>query len=410
MLPFSPPHIHQDIIDEVVATLRSGWITTGPRTKQFEKDLTAYCGNKATICLNSATAGLEIMLRWFGVGPGDEVIVPAYTYSATANVVMHCGATPVFCDVNPDDFNINPEEIRKKITAKTKVVMPVDFAGFPCDYHAINALVASAEIKALFAANNEQQKQLGRILILADAAHSIGAMMNGMRTGSLTDVSVFSFHAVKNLTTAEGGAVALNLPAPFDNEAVYKYLCIATLHGQNKDALAKMQKGNWRYDIIEPGYKCNMTDIMAAIGLVELRRYESEILPKRKQITAWYNELLGQTQWAQLPVSNTANRTSSWHLYPLRIRGIDEATRDRIMQDIFDRDVSVNMHFIPLPLLKFYHEQGYRMEDYPQAYANYACEISLPLYEDLSREQVEQVAQAVIRAVELNARPGIPKI
>jgi dTDP-4-amino-4,6-dideoxygalactose transaminase len=400
MIPFSPPHIHQDIIDEVIATLKSGWITTGPRTKQFEKDLSKYCGNPATICLNSATAGLEIMLRWFGVGPGDEVILPAYTYSATANVVMHCGATPVFCDVNSHDFNINPDEIRKKITARTKVIMPVDFAGLPCDYDAINRLVADPEIQKLFHPSGKNQETLGRIMVLSDAAHSIGARMHGKLTGTLTDVSVFSFHAVKNLTTAEGGAVALNLPAPFDNEEIYKYLCIATLHGQNKDALAKMQKGNWRYDIIEPGYKCNMTDIMAAIGLIELRRYETEILPKRKQITAWYNELLGDYTWAILPLSEDSSRTGSWHLYPLRIKGINESIRDRIMQYVFDQDVSVNVHFIPLPLLKYYREQGYRIDDFPVTYANYACEISLPLYEDLSRDQVEQVVKALVFAVE----------
>lgn len=406
MIPFSPPHIHQAIIDEVVAALKSGWITTGPRTKQFEKELSSYCGNKATICLNSATAGLEIILRWFGVGPGDEVILPAYTYSATANVVMHCGAKPVLCDVNRLDFNINPLAIREKITARTKVIMPVDFAGFPCDYDAINALVHDQEIRSLFRPSCKNQEMLGRILVLSDAAHSIGARMHGNRTGSLTDVSVFSFHAVKNLTTAEGGAVALNLPEPFDNDEIYRYLCIATLHGQNKDALAKMQKGNWRYDIIEPGYKCNMTDIMAAIGLVELRRYESEILPKRKQIAAWYNELLVGFNWAILPVSEDERRTGSWHLYPLRIEGISEKTRDRIMQLIFDRDVSVNVHFIPIPLLKFYKEQGYRMDEYPVAYQNYACEITLPLFEDLSREQVAQVVKALSEAVETGLSEG----
>jgi dTDP-4-amino-4,6-dideoxygalactose transaminase len=289
MIPFSPPHIDQKIIDEVTAALQSGWITTGPRTKRFEKELSSYNGNPETLCLNSATAGLEIMLRWFGVGAGDEVIVPAYTYSATANVVMHVGATPVFCDTNLVDFNISPGCIEKLITDRTKVIMPVDFGGFPCDYAAINSLVSRSDVQAKFKAKGEIQKTLGRILVLSDAAHSIGATVNGNHTGTLTDVSVFSFHAVKNLTTAEGGAIALNLPEPFNNKAVYDYLCIATLHGQNKDALAKMQKGNWRYDIIEPGYKCNMTDIMAAIGLVELGRYEQETLVRRKQIFERYS-------------------------------------------------------------------------------------------------------------------------
>src|ERR1035437_6297637 len=286
MIPFSPPHIDQKIIDEVTKVLQSGWITTGPRTKLFEKELTKYCGNKSTLCLNSATAGLEIMLRWFGIKEGDEVILPAYTYSATANVVIHCGATPVFVDVNSDDFNISVANIEKAITAKTKVIMPVDFGGYPCDYDAINNLVIKHKEK--FRATTNEQKMLNRILVLSDSAHSFGATYKGKKTGSLTDVSVFSYHAVKNLTTAEGGAVALNLPAPFDNEEEYKKLCVSTLHGQDKDALAKTQKGNWRYDVVEAGYKCNMTDITAAIGIVELERYDKDTLPKRKNICTKY--------------------------------------------------------------------------------------------------------------------------
>ena len=273
MIPFSPPRIDRKIIDEVVSALQSGWITTGPKTKKFEKDIAAYCGAHNVLCLNSATAGLEIMLRWFGVKEGDEVIIPAYTYSATANVIIHCGATPVLVDVNANDFNINIQNIKKAITSKTKVIMPVDMAGLPCDYKAINELVNNSDIKKLFKPNNSIQQTLGRIMILSDAAHSFGANYNGLKTGICTDVSVFSFHAVKNLTTAEGGAIVLNFPAPFNNEEIYKALCIKTLHGQNKDALAKTQKGNWEYDIVEAGYKFNMPDILAAIGLVELERY-----------------------------------------------------------------------------------------------------------------------------------------
>jgi dTDP-4-amino-4,6-dideoxygalactose transaminase len=405
MIPFSPPHIDQEIIDEVTAALKSGWITTGPRTKQFEKDLSAYNGNPNTLCLNSATAGLEIVLRWFGVGPGDEVIVPAYTYSATANVVMHTGARPVFCDVKAEDFNIDPAKIEALITEKTKVIMPVDFGGMPCDFDALNALVRRDDIRARFQAKGEVQEKLGRLLILSDAAHSIGARYNGKMTGALTDVSVFSFHAVKNLTTAEGGAVALNLPEPFDNKAIYDYLCIATLHGQNKDALAKMQKGNWKYDIIEPGYKCNMTDIMAAIGLVELRRYESMTLPRRKQIFDRYQAVLSQHSWAQLAPYETAEKTSSYHLFPLRIKGIKEEQRDAIMQKIFDKDVSVNVHFIPVPMMKYYRELGYSIANYPVTYDNFSREISLPVFLDLTDAQVEEVLNAVISAVEttLNA-------
>ena len=400
MIPFSPPHIDQEIIDEVVAALKSGWITTGPRTKQFEKDLSVYNGNPNTLCLNSATAGLEIMLRWFGVGPGDEVIVPAYTYSATANVVMHTGARPVFCDVKIDDFNINPSCIEHLISERTKVIMPVDFGGMPCDFVEINALVRKESIQAKFKANGENQEKLGRILVLSDAAHSIGARYNGKMTGSLTDVSVFSFHAVKNLTTAEGGAIALNLPEPFDNKAIYDALCISTLHGQNKDALAKMQKGNWKYDIIEPGYKCNMTDIMAAIGLVELRRYESFTLPRRKEIFDAYKSALSKYAWAEIAPYETDSKTSSYHLFPLRILGISEVQRDAIMQKIFDQDVSVNVHFIPVPMMSFYKELGYSIANYPVTYYNFSREISLPVYIDLTNEQVQIVIDAVVSAVE----------
>lgn len=397
MIPFSPPHIDQKIIDEVSKVLRSGWITTGPRTKQFEKEISAYCQVPNTLCLNSATAGLEIMLRWYGVSPGDEVILPAYTYSATANVVMHCGATPVFVDVNADDFNISVEAIKAAITAKTKVIMPVDFGGFPCDYDAINRLVKEAS--GLFVPKTPEQEKLGRVLVLSDSAHSFGARYNGKVAGSLTDVSVFSFHAVKNLTTAEGGAVCLNLPAPFDNEAIYKALCIKTLHGQDKDALAKTQKGNWRYDIVEAGYKCNMTDMMAAIGQVELERYDVDNLSRRKEIFDRYASAFGKEVWAQLPVYHTEKVLSSYHLFPLRIKNITETQRDAIIKEIFELDVAVNVHFIPVPMMSYYKGLGYNIERYPVTYDNYSREISLPVYVDLTNEQVETVIRAVCAAV-----------
>lgn len=398
MIPFSPPHIDQKVIDEVTKVLKSGWITTGPRTKQFEKELTAYCGNQATLCLNSATAGLEIILRWFGVGEGDEVILPAYTYSATANVVMHCGARPVFVDVNADDFNISAANIEKAINEKTKVIMPVDFAGYPCDYDTINALVK--KYAATFSPATEEQKMLGRILVLSDSAHSFGAWYKGKRAGSLTDVSVFSFHAVKNLTTAEGGSVALNLPAPFDNQAVYKSLCVKTLHGQDKDALAKTQKGNWRYDIVEAGYKCNMTDIMAVIGQVELERYDRETLPVRKNICEEYSKAFSQYSWAQLPVLQTGTTEGCYHLYALRIKNITEAQRDAIIKEIFDQDVSVNVHFIPVPMMSFYKKAGYDIHDYPATFDNYSREISLPVFYDLNADMVKTVINAVASSVE----------
>ena len=397
MIPFSPPRVDDKICDEVVAVLKSGWITTGHKTKLFEKKISEYCGIQNTLCLNSATAGLEIMLRWFGVGPGDEVILPAYTYSATANVIVHCGATPVFVDVCANDFNINHLEIEKVISSKTKVIMPVDFAGFPCDYEEINSL--ANKYSSIFIANCENQKMLGRILILSDSAHSFGASYNKSKAGSLTDVSVFSFHAVKNLTTAEGGAVALNLPLPFNNADIYSKLCISTLHGQNKDALAKTQKGNWKYDIVEAGYKCNMTDISAAIGLVELERYDNDTLIKRKSIVYNYQKAFEMDDRFELPLIETKNKTSCYHLYPLRIKGITEQQRDLIIQEIFNADVSVNVHFIPVPATSFYKSLGYDLLNYPVTYNNFSREISLPVFYDLSPEQQNTVINAVKNAV-----------
>jgi len=397
MIPFSPPHIDDEIINEVTSALKSGWITTGPRTKEFEKQITNYCGNQATLCLNSATAGLEIILRWFGVKEGDEVILPAYTYSATANVIIHCGAKPVFVDVNKHDFNISVHEIERNINERTKVIMPVDFAGFPCDYETINRI--ASKYANIFKPDSENQKLLGRILILSDAAHSFGAIYRGKKTGSLTDVSVFSFHAVKNLTTAEGGAVALNLPAPFNNQEIYKQLCISTLHGQNKDALAKTQKGNWRYDIVEPGYKCNMTDISAAIGLVELKRYDSDTLRRRKQIAELYIKELSKNVLIDLPVFKTAEKESSYHLFPIRIKGAKEEQRDEIMRLIFDQDVSVNVHFIPVPAMSYYKKLGYSEKHYPIALDNYSREITLPLYYTLTDEDVLTVCAALNNAI-----------
>lgn len=397
-IPFAPPRIDQKIIDAVTETLRSGWITTGPRTKQFEKNIAVYCGCKAVVCLNSATAGLELMLRWFGVGVGDEVIIPSYTYAATANVVMHCGAKPVMIDVGTD-FNINVDKIAAAITYKTKVIIPVDIGGWPCDYDLINSIVKKTEIKNKFKANNRQQEKLGRILILSDAAHSIGAQYQNKKTGSLTDVTVFSFHAVKNLTTAEGGAICLNLPEPFDNSEVYIELCIKSLHGQNKDALAKMQKGNWKYDIIEAGYKFNMTDILASIGIVELDRYESETLPRRREIFNNYINGFNNLDWAELPSASNENKKSSCHLFPLRINGITEEIRDKIIADIFEQDVSVNVHFIPLPMLSFYKNKGYDINNFPVAYDNFSREISLPVYYDLNEKDQQRVIDVVLSSV-----------
>ena len=400
MIPFSPPRIDKKTTDAVTEVLLSGWITSGPKTKEFEKQLTDYSGNASTLCLNSATAGLELALRWFGVTAGDEVIVPAYTYCATANVVEHCGATVVFVDVNPHDFNISLKNVEAAITAKTKVIMPVDFSGFPCDYDELNDLVKREDVRKKFQGVSDEQKKLGRILILSDSAHSFGALYYGTKAGSLTDISVFSFHAVKNLTTAEGGAIALNLPAPFDNNEIYNLLRIWSLHGQTKDALSKTKAGAWEYDVITAGFKCNMTDIQAAIGLVELSRYDDENLPARKNIFDHYAAKLSQYAWAQLPVYETEYKISCYHLFPLRINGINEQQRNSIIEEISKLEVAVNVHFKPVPMMSHYKNQGYDIANYPVTYDNYKREISLPVYYGLTDQQVETVLKAVITSVE----------
>ncbi len=398
MIPFSPPDIYPEIIDEVAETLRSGWITTGPRTKEFEKQISAYTGARSTVCLNSATAGLELLLRWYNVGPGDEVIVPAYTYCASSNVILHCGATPVMVDVQ-EDFNIDPEEVRKKITEKTKVVIPVDFSGFPVDYDALRDVLADEGVRSLFRPNGKEQEILNRILILSDSAHSFGAEYKGKKAGNVADVSVFSFHAVKNLTTAEGGAACLACP-DFDADQWYSDLCIKSLHGQNKDALAKTKIGNWKYDIIEAGHKWNMTDIQAAIGMVGLKYYDDRTLSRRRRIFELYEQGFKDKSWAQIPEYANEEKVSSYHLYPLRIKGIEEPVRDAIMQRIFEQGVSVNVHFPPLPMLTVYKELGYDIADYPVTYDNFSREISLPVYYNLTDDQVQTVINAVIQAVE----------
>lgn len=400
MIPFSPPRIDQKIVDEVIDTLYSGWITTGPKTKRFENLLTAYGGHKVTLCVSSASAGLELMLRWFGVKEGDEVIVPAYTYSATANVVVHCGAKIVFVDVNTD-FNIAVAAIEKAITPCTKVIMPVDIAGWPCDYDAINALVRKPGIQQIFCPRTKEQHLLDRILVLSDAAHSIGGKYHNKNVGNLTDITVYSFHAVKNLTTAEGGAVCLNLPEPFDHDTIYRDLNAKSLHGQTKDALAKTQIGGWRYDIVEPGYKYNMTDIQASMGLVEIARYDTDMLVRRKQIFDKYAAAFSNYDWAEVPEYECDGKKSSYHVFLLRIRGIDEIQRDKVIQEIFRREVAVNVHFVPLPMMTYYRNEGYNIDDFPVSYDNFSREISLPVYYDLTDKMVDTVINAVVESVQM---------
>ena len=398
MIPFSPPRIDDKVIAEVTAALQSGWITTGPRTKQFEKNITAYCGCKTTVAVNSWTMGMQVLLDWWGIGEGDEVIIPAYTYCASANVIVHSGAKPVLVDLNPEDFNLSVQKVREAITPRTKAIMAVDISGFPADYDQLMKLANEPEIADMFSANNALQEQLGRILVLSDAAHSFGALMNGGKAAVQADIASYSFHAVKNLTTAEGGALCFNLPEGFDHDAIYKEMCVKILHGQSKDALAKTQKGNWKYDVEEPGFKCNMTDLQAAIGLIELERYQ-ENLDRRKAIFYQYDAAFSKEDWALTPLFETEQKTSSYHLYLLRIKGATEMQRDAIIQEIFEQDVSVNVHFQPLPLLTAYKKRGYKMGDYPEAYNKFTNEISLPVYFDLTDEQVGIVIAAVRSAV-----------
>lgn len=396
-IPFSPPYIDQDIINEVVASLESGWITTGPKVKALEEEVCKLTQVSHALCVNSWTSGAMLMLKWFGVKAGDEVIIPAYTYSATALAVLHCGATPVMVDVK-DDFTIDVNKIKEKITSNTKVIMPVDIAGWPCDYHAINQLVKHPAIQSMFVSAHKNQEKLGRILVISDAAHSIGAKVNGIETGKLTDITIFSLHAVKNVTTAEGGVICINLPQPFDNAEEYAYLRLMTLNGQTKDAFTKSKAGGWRYDIIDLGMKINMPDVLAAIGLAQIKKYDTQLLQERKRIFNQYSQLFSRFAWAKLPPQDTESIQSSYHLYALRINHITEAQRDLMIDLIAKEGVAVNVHFIPMPMLTLFKNLGFKMEDYPTTYANFACEISLPIYPQLTTEQVNYIVDSIHNA------------
>ena len=337
-------------------------------------------------------------MYWFGIKEGDEVIVPVYTYCASANIVIHRGAKVIMVDVN-SDFGIDISKIEKHITSKTKAIIPVDVGGLPIQFDELKTIVNKPEIKEKFNPQSENQEKLGRIMILSDAAHSFGAKYKGQNVGSEVDFTVFSFHAVKNLTTAEGGAICINLPAPFDNTEIYKQLNTLSLHGQNKDALAKTQKGSWEYDVIDAGFKCNMTDILSSIGLVELARYDSETLPRRKSIFNEYSKLLQKYDWSIIPHFVDKNRESSYHLFLLRIKAITLEERNLIIQEIFEQDVSVNVHYKPLPMLSYYKNLGYEINDYPVAKSLWECEISLPVYYDLTDDDVNKVVEVVAASV-----------
>ena len=398
-IPFSPPDITETEIEEVVAALRSGWITTGPRTKEFEKRIASYVGVNRAVCLNSATAAMELTLRLLGVGPGDEVITSAYTYTATASVIDHVGAKIVLVDTQPDSLEMDYDQLARAITEKTKVVIPVDLAGKMCDYERIFEVVESK--KALFQPRCALQKAFSRVIVMADAAHALGASRHGKNCGQAADFTCYSFHAVKNLTTAEGGAAVWQSREGLDDDEIYRQYMLLSLHGQSKDALAKTQLGAWEYDIIAPSYKCNMTDIMAAIGLRQLDRYDA-LLARRKEIIARYDQLLHPHGVRTLAHSGEGF-SSCGHLYLTWVPGCTEERRNAIITEMARDGVAANVHYKPLPLHTAYKNLGFSIADYPNAYAHYQNEITLPLHTLLDDEQVEYAAQSYLRAIEKTA-------
>ena len=386
-VPFSPPDITESEVNLVSEALRSGWITTGPKTKEFERLIAMCCQTEQAVCLNSATACMELILRVLDVGPGDEVITSAYTYTATASVTCHVGAKVVMVDTAPDSFEMDYDKLADAITEKTKVVLPVDLAGVVCDYDKIFAAVESK--KHLFSPANDIQKAYGRVIVLADAAHAFGAKWHGKMCGEIADFTSFSFHAVKNLTTAEGGALTWRNHDGVDNESLYKQFQLLSLHGQNKDALAKTRLGAWEYDIVAPYYKCNMTDVMAGIGLAQLKRYP-EMLYRRRQIIERYNEGL-KGRDVQVLDHFGDDHSSSGHLYLVRLLGEDVEYRNAVIERMAERGIACNVHYKPLPMMTAYKNLGFDIVDYPNAYNQYHNEITLPLHTSLTDEDVEYV-------------------
>lgn len=394
-IPFSPPDMGRMEANEVVEAILSGWITTGPRTKEFEKQIAQYCHTHRAVCLNSATACMELVLRILGVGPGDEVIICAYTFTATASVICHVGAKVVMMDTAPDSYEMDYSKLADAITERTKVIIPVDLAGVICDYNKVYEAVESK--KHLFCPSNDLQKAFGRVIVMADAAHAFGAMQNGKMCGEIADFTCFSFHAVKNLTTAEGGAVTWrNIPG-IDNEWIYEQFQLLSLHGQNKDALAKTRLGAWEYDIIAPNYKCNMTDIMAAIGLMQLKRYP-EMLVRRREIINRYNEGL-KNQQVEVLNHYDENHSSNGHLYLVRLIGKDVEYRNEVITKMAERGIVCNVHFKPLPMMTAYKNLGFDIKGYPNAYNQYQNEITLPLHTSLTDEQVDYVIKNFVEII-----------
>ena len=386
-IKFSPPDISEEDISAVTEVLQSGWITTGPKTKLFEKEIVSFCGADKAVALNSATACLEMTLRLLGIGPGDQVITSAYTYSASCSVICHVGATPVLVDTAKNSFEMDYEKLESAITPKTKAIIPVDLGGVMCNYKKIFEVVENK--KSIFKPSNDIQKKIGRVTVLADGAHSFGAEQNGKKSGGVADFTCFSFHAVKNLTTAEGGAVAWNTITGLDNEEIYKSYMLLSLHGQNKDALAKTKLGSWEYDIIWPAYKCNMTDIMAALGLSQLKRYP-KMLGRRYDIVRMYDEGLKNENVQALP-HLTENSKSSCHLYITRLLGKSLEFRNEFIIKMAEKGIATNVHYKSLPMFTAYKNIGFDVKDYPNAYEMYKNEVTLPLHTLLTNEEVEYI-------------------
>lgn len=397
-IPFSPPDVGEDEINEVTAALRSGWITTGPRTKKFESMITELCMSERTACFDSCTAALEMTLRVLGVGEGDEVIVPAYTYTASAAVIVHVGAKPVMIDCAPNSVQMDYDRLPELINRRTKAIIAVDVAGVPCDYDKIFAAVSSR--RELFRPRTPMQEIFDRVVVIADGAHSLGARRNTLMTGSLADFTAFSFHAVKNLTTAEGGAITWKRHEGLDSEELYRRYMLLCLHGQSKDALAKTKLGAWEYDIIEPYYKCNMTDIAAAMGIAQMKRFPAMLKRRRELITYYDRELQGCGVAMLRHYSEKDRITSSGHLYMTKLVGRSSKERNEVIAKMAARGVATNVHYKPLPMLTAYKKMGFDIEDFPNAYKMYENEITLPLYSHLTDEQAEYVISCFKKAIE----------
>lgn len=390
-ISFSPPDITQLEIDEVVDALKSGWITTGPKTKKLEQEISDMLNTEKTCCLNSATAAMELTLRLLGIGKDDEVITVAYTYTASASVIDHVGAKIILVDCNKDNKFMDLEALENAITEKTKAIIPVDLAGKPCKYDEIFEIVERK--KNLFKANNEIQEKIGRVVVLADAAHSFGAIYKGKPIGSVADFTCFSFHAVKNFTVAEGGAVTWNKNLGLDSEKIYKEFQLLSLHGQSKDALSKMQLGAWEYDIVAPNYKCNLTDIAAGIGLAQLKRYKG-LLERRREIVKMYDDAFSGTVIKSLNHFDD-DRISCCHLYIINIDGINEEKRNEIIIKMAEKGIATNVHYKPLPMHTAYKNLGFKIEDYPNSYENYKNQITLPLHTLLTNEEIEYIINSI---------------